>query len=132
MARADSLFSQYIRLAYSFPAGGVCRSVRCVTCGRVSDWREADCGHYMSRRHLSTRWDVRNCRPQCPECNRLYDGRPEQFRAALVQEMGEENVEEVEQLAHCAERYTEADLKELCCFLRASLTRLKERINNEQ
>lgn len=42
---------------------------RCISCGRVLPVRYAECGHYISRSHMATRWDEDNCHAECHECN---------------------------------------------------------------
>ncbi len=52
--------------------------VRCVTCGAFRQWRSVDAGHFISRRHLATKFDERNVHPQCKQCNGFKAG--EQFK----------------------------------------------------
>lgn len=66
----DKVFSEYIRRR---DAGGS-EYARCVTCGVVKPWKELDCGHYITRNHLSVRWDIRNCHAQCRSCNSFKGG----------------------------------------------------------
>ena len=66
----DKVFSEYIRRR---DAGGR-EYVRCVTCSTVKHWKEMDCGHFVSRNHLSIRFDDRNAHAQCPMCNRFKGG----------------------------------------------------------
>lgn len=45
----------------------------CYTCGARYYWKDMDCGHYIKRRYLHTRWDLNNVRPQClTRESRLY------------------------------------------------------------
>lgn len=71
--KLDRLVSQYIRRKYADKNG----YVRCYTCGKPLQIKEAHCGHFISRRHLATRWLEDNLRPQCPLCNLWENG--EQF-----------------------------------------------------
>ena len=86
----DSEVSLFIRKKYSDG-----ESCRCYTCGMVMGIKEATCGHWISRRHRGTRWDVRFLRPQCSICQGR-GGEQERFRERLVQEFGEELISEVE------------------------------------
>jgi hypothetical protein len=74
----DTVFSQYIRLLYA-NSSGICF---CITCGLPHPWKEIDCGHFMTRQHRATRWDERNCHPQCKWCNRFLGG--EQYKHGLA------------------------------------------------
>jgi len=67
---ADGLFSKYIRLKYSDKSG----IAKCYTCPKEARWQEMQCGHYVSRSALFLRWDERNARVQCPNCNEYKHG----------------------------------------------------------
>lgn len=57
------------------------RGKPCVTCG--AKWEENhQNGHFMSRRHLNTRWFQKNTHSQCPKCNLWWSG--EQFLHGLA------------------------------------------------
>ena len=54
----DKVFSEYIRL----------RDVRedgtfiCISCNNGFPYEVSDCGHYISREHMSTRFSEENCK----------------------------------------------------------------------
>ena len=58
--KLDTVFSQYIRLRYADNY-----IVECYTCGIKNHYKKMHCGHFMSRKHYSTRWDELNCQVQC-------------------------------------------------------------------
>ena len=62
--KLDTEFSIYIR--NRFAVDGIST---CFTCGKEDNWRSLQCGHFMSRKHYSTRWDENNCQVQCVGCN---------------------------------------------------------------
>lgn len=64
--RLDKIFSLYIRLRDSRAFGF--KAFKCISCGQVKPFRMADCGHYFSRRHMSTRYDEDNCNSECSYC----------------------------------------------------------------
>lgn len=70
----DRLFSLYIRNKYA-KAG----YVRCFTCGVVKLISNMQCGHFVSRAHLATRYDEENVRPQCVGCNVFGGGKTAVF-----------------------------------------------------
>lgn len=74
MARADRIFSEYIRLRDADTNG----SCTCITCGRTGDIKEFDAGHFVPRDKKATRYDERNVNAQCQYCNRYRAG--EQYR----------------------------------------------------
>jgi len=63
----DIVFSQYIRNKYADKEG----NVECYTYGKKHTISDIQCGHFMGRSNLGTRWMDENCRPQCMECNLL-------------------------------------------------------------
>jgi 5-methylcytosine-specific restriction endonuclease McrA len=85
----DAIFSKYIRRKY--PA-------RCYTCGKIDT--PLQCGHFVSRQYLATRWDENNCRPQCVGCNIYGNGKPLDFEENLKKELGEQFVEQMKASRH--------------------------------
>lgn len=75
--KLDVVFSKYIRLS-SADNRGMCT---CVTCGKQYHWKNIQAGHFMSRKHYSTRWDERNVKPQCVGCNMFKGG--EQYKYSI-------------------------------------------------
>jgi 5-methylcytosine-specific restriction endonuclease McrA len=86
--KLDNIFSQYIRLSNS--KNGNCT---CVTCGKVGDWKNGgiQAGHFISRKHYSTRWNEDNVKPQCVGCNVFRYG--EQYKFSLY--LGKKKAQEL-------------------------------------
>lgn len=63
-AKLDKEFSLFIRLRDCMPNG----YFRCISCGQIKPFEQADCGHYFSRTHLATRFDEDNCNAECRHC----------------------------------------------------------------
>ena len=74
--KLDTIFSRWVRLSNS--VNEICT---CVTCGKESHWKDIQAGHFISRKHYSTRWDERNVHPQCVGCNVFKYG--EQYKYSL-------------------------------------------------
>ena len=66
-AKADKYFSLFIRMRDS--ENGI---AKCCTCGKMT--AQFDCGHMISRRFESTRYDEKNAHAQCLKCNRFENG----------------------------------------------------------
>ena len=66
----DIAYSQYVRRKASDNKG----ECICFTCGKKESWKKMDCGHFVPRANMYLRWDLRNLRPQCINCNRLNYG----------------------------------------------------------
>ena len=121
--KLDKIFSQYIRLKYA-DTNGMCR---CISCGKFHHWKKIQNGHYMSRRHLSTRWDESNCRPQCVACNIFNQGNIQMYRKGLIAQIGEQNVDLIEYRARNATiKYSDFEYKELIKYYTALVYHLKK------
>jgi hypothetical protein len=75
-------------------------------------WSEADCGHWQKRGNHGTRWDEDNCRPQCFACNRHHNGRPGVFEEELIDEIGEDRVTRLVELARSAVSFSDEELRQ--------------------
>lgn len=82
-AKLDSVFSEYIRLRDSSDGYG-----RCISCGKLVYWREADAGHFVNRKHMSLRYDEKNVNLQCRSCNRFDEGNMIGYQRGLVAKYG--------------------------------------------
>ncbi len=82
--KLDKIFSQFIRLKYADNLG----NVKCYTCNHSGYYKKFHCGHFVPRQYLATRWDERNCRPQCYACNMHYGGQGAIFAENLMKEYG--------------------------------------------
>jgi len=80
VTKLDTVFSQYIRLK-----DAINEIATCVTCGKKDHWKKLQCGHFMSRRHYSTRWDINNVGVQCYGCNITNQGMQYAFSKYLTQ-----------------------------------------------
>jgi hypothetical protein len=78
----DKYFSVYIRLREA-DADGV---NSCFTCDKKAHWKDLQCGHYIPRTHLLTRFDTRNCHPQCKTCNEYLSGNLTEYTKRLEAE----------------------------------------------
>ncbi len=107
----DAVFSKYIRWYYA-DSNGV---VECYTCGVQKPVKEMQAGHFQSRRHTSTRWDVEfgNVKPQCVKCNMFAQGEQYLFGQKLKAEIGELAVEDLIALSRKSVKYSKGDLEYL-------------------
>lgn len=85
----DRLFSLYIRNKYP---------KECYTCGKTDT--PLQCGHFVPRQYLATRWHENNCRPQCVGCNIYGKGKILDFEEHLKRDLGEQYVEELKATRH--------------------------------
>jgi hypothetical protein len=82
--KLDIVFSKYKRLSALTSQG----YIRCFTCGGFFTLRQIDCGHYIGREHMGTRWEERNTAPQCHTCNRFREGQKDIFAQNLQKKYG--------------------------------------------
>lgn len=84
--KLDKVFSLYIRNKGAFDVNGELFN-HCFTCGKpLPVIGGLQCGHYESRRYLATRWEEKNCRPQCVHCNIFSEGNKPAFAVKLIAE----------------------------------------------
>lgn len=86
--KLDKVFSEYIRLRDAMDNG----FFRCISCGQIKPFGQADNGHYINRQHMSTRFDEMNCNAQCRRCNRFMEGNIQNYRKGMVAKYGEQKV----------------------------------------
>ena len=92
-AKLDKEFSLFIRLRDVMPNG----YFRCISCGQIKPFEQADCGHYFSRTHLATRFNEDNChgrqdrrRRRTPACNlRQFPDYERRYSLPDIQSAGE-------------------------------------------
>lgn len=91
IAKLDKVFSLYIRQRDA--QNGY---FKCISCGQFKPLEQADCGHYINRQHIATRFDEVNCNAQCRKCNRFEEGNMQGYRKGLIEKYGEKAVELLE------------------------------------
>lgn len=87
----DTLISEYIRRSYADSRG----YVSCVTCGKYMPWQESQCGHYISRVYLATRFMEQNLAPQCVGCNIFKSGNMPSYTLYIQRKYGAHIVEQL-------------------------------------
>lgn len=102
--KLDAVFSIYIRRRFA-----VNDIAKCVTCGKEDHWKSLQCGHFMSRKHMSTRWNEDNCQVQCAGCNVFRYG--EQYKFSLY--LGNNLAEQLHIKSKEVCKFTEVELQEL-------------------
>lgn len=119
--KLDDVFSEYIRLRDADHDG----LVTCITCGDKHHWTEVDCGHFMSRAHMSTRWELKNANGQCRLCNSTHDGKQEKHAAAINKKHGQFTAFKIEKQAREERHLSEPELKGMIEELKKEIKALK-------
>lgn len=108
-AELDKIFSQFIRQREADASG----YTQCVTCKRKFHWKDLDAGHFVGRRHLSTRYDERNVWPQCRGCNRFRNGNLDEYALFLLNRFGQSVLDELNQRKHQTTKMSVLDYEHL-------------------
>lgn len=116
---ADRLMSLLVRQSNAKEYG----VVRCFTCNKPLNWRDMHNGHYMTRNNFSTRYLLDNTEPQCAGCNTYRNGEQAMFRINLVNKLGLERVEEIENLSKSLVKLSLDDIKQIALDFKAELIR---------
>lgn len=118
---------QKLRRAEEANADGM---VRCISCGKVMDWRESQGGHYIPRGVTATELEPDNVNPQCPRCNGPLNGNYICYRMGLVNKIGEERVQRLEHMMEAYRaNYSDCEAMELLSAEdRASMTQTKGKV----
>lgn len=105
--KLDTLFSEYIRLKYCNYDG----FVKCVTCPYIENKKQPSAfrfwkdkmqnGHFMPRNKMNTRFEEKNCHPQCENCNLWINKTDMQvaYRRFMVDTYGEKITREIEDIS---------------------------------
>lgn len=124
-AKLDRVFSQYIRLRDMLP-GNV---FQCISCGRIKPINQADCGHYINRQHMSTRFSEVNCNAQCRSCNRFDEGNMSGYRDGLIRKHGETKVLLLEMQKNEIRKYSDFEYEALIKHYQGEIKKLLEQKN---
>jgi len=92
----DRIFSEFIRRRDSDENG----YGRCISCGKIGHWKTMHNGHYVNRKHMSLRYDEKNCNMQCPACNSFDEGNMLGYHKGLVAKYGPEVIDYLEIKKH--------------------------------
>lgn len=122
--KLDNVFSMFIRLRDSTNG-----TFRCISCGRLLPFEQADCGHYINRKHMSLRFSEKNCNAQCRSCNRFDEGNIQGYRRGLIAKYGESTVILIEAMKNETNKLSVFELEYMIDYYRKEVKRLKEIIN---
>lgn len=97
---------------------------KCISCGKIKPFAEADCGHYHSRTHMATRFEEDNCHCECKGCNRFSADHLIGYRENLITKIGFSRVERLNVLAHSQKHWLDCELEEKIAYYKAEVKRL--------
>ena len=118
----DKWFSLFIRLRESEEG-----LVQCFTCNKVSHYKSGmQNGHFQSRKHLSTRWDLKNCQVQCVGCNMFKGGEQYQFAIQLEVKSGKGTAEKLRLKTKETIKISRIEYEEKITYYKSCVDKLKK------
>lgn len=116
-AKLDKVFSLYIRLRDSKPFNY--RFFKCISCGEIKPFEQADCGHFHSRRHLSTRFDEDNAHAECRACNRFSADHLINYEKNLIAKIGQQKFDLLKVKAAGTSKMSDFEYEQLIKYYKA-------------
>lgn len=121
-SRLDTVFAMFIRLRDAMPNG----MFKCISCGRLLPFNQSDCGHYINRQHMATRFNEKNCNAQCRKCNRFDEGNIQGYRRGLIAKYGEPTVLMLEAMKNQINKISDFEYRAMIDYYRKEVKRLKK------
>lgn len=106
---ADTEFSKYVRLRDSDRNG----NVKCITCSKIMPWKQAQNGHFVSRRVNALRYDDENCNGQCYSCNVMRYGEQFEYAQALDKKYGKGTADALHARRHESHQFKAQELLDI-------------------
>ena len=118
--KLDTIFSKYIRLRDTNEDG----YGQCITTGKWIHYSQADAGHFMSRRYMSTRWNEKNVNLQSRGSNRFNQGDQFKHALALDRKYGRGTAEVILSESYRTKKWSEFEISELIKYYKSECKRL--------
>jgi len=90
----------------------------CCSCGRIITFTDCDCGHFISRDRIATRWDERNAHAQCRNCNRFRSGEQYAHGLYVANMYGQQVVDELLWKSKHPKSFTDQEIKDMTVYYR--------------
>ena len=116
--KLDTIFSKFIRLRDTDEYG----YGKCFICGETFHYDELECGHFRSRRHLTTRWMEVNAHIQDTECNQKEDIGAHMI--AMLNIHGMDVAADIIEKSKSDYKFTKDEYKEMYQYYRAKVKEL--------
>ncbi|QDP58901.1 MAG: putative protein ninG [Prokaryotic dsDNA virus sp.] len=118
--KLDNTFSQWIRLRYNKN-----EIAECVTCGKKDHWKKLQAGHFVGRKHYSTRWDQINVQVQCMGCNVFRYGEQYKFGLFINRTYGDGTTDELFKKSREIVKYMDEEIKDMINYYSELVEELK-------
>lgn len=117
LMKAQRIFNYYIRLRDLYSA--------CISCGKKPS--KINAGHYFSiGGHSNVRFDPDNVHIQCEPCNNNLSGNLIPYRKNLINKIGQDRFDQLEERAYREKYWSPEELKELIKVYKIKAKELKE------
>lgn len=118
--KLDNTFSLLVRVMNSIRRDDGGHLIQCYTCEKWGKFSEMQCGHYIPRQHIGTRFLLDNCRPQCIECNVEKRGNIEVFKKKLELD-APGIIDKLERIKKSVVKYSDSELEEMLINIKEEL-----------
>jgi len=117
----DAVFSRYIRKRDT--KDGV---IKCFICGAKMSFSEAQCGHWIDRDQMPTRYDEMNCHAICEECNCFDTEHHFKYSDAMLEEYGESEINRIAKKSRSLQKFMRFEIEDLIEAYRLKVSELKK------
>lgn len=124
--KLDEVFSRYIRLRDADEHG----YIRCISCGRIHHFSKMQNGHFINRKHMSTRFDEQNCNGQCIKCNMYDEGCNAGYEFGLKRKYGPQIINILYLRKHTYKKWDSFELEALIEHYKKEVKKLEYKLNN--
>lgn len=117
---ADDVFSKWIRKSKS--ADGY---VYCFICSKRMRVAESQCGHFIDRDQMPTRYDEINCHPICQYCNCVDPSHRSRYVSTMVHVYGVSRVTDLNTRSKNLQKYMRHELVDIIESYKLKLKQLE-------
>lgn len=122
----DWVFSRIVRM--SAAVADKYGNCSCYTCDVGKHWSMMQCGHFIKRANTELRWDFRNARVQCKNCNENLSGNMEVYQQRLNEEHNG-LPDQLREITQDVKKFSREELKQLLIDLRQRLRIIETKFN---
>lgn len=116
----DGHFSRFIRTRDTVDG-----KVICFTCGKKMSFVESQCGHFIDRDQMPTRFDERNCHAVCEECNCFDPEHITKYKSAMMVKYGEVEIYSLMRKSRGLQKFFKFEIEDLIAYYQSE-NRLKK------
>lgn len=117
----DGVFSHFIKLRDTHNG-----RIKCFICGASMTFAEAQCGHFIDRDQMPTRFDEHNCHAVCEGCNCFDANHKERYAAMILVKYGHDEIERLHHKSKGLQKYMRFEIDELIGHYKKRVSELKK------